>query len=311
MPAKISSRSGSILVALQFAGLTVIALHAGPALRWWPSAIFIGLSGLMMIASLLAMGKKSLRFHPQPADTGELRTGGIYRLLRHPMYSAVLMASLTILWVHPVWPVLAAGIVVAAVLRAKIVIEERELRKKFPAYSDYAQRVPALIPFLPRKGRKFLRALVWVAILAASLWLPFETWWDARLFPSPEPESKGSLCVNLSTSEAQSLLDRQHDIAVIDVRSEWESRNTRLPGAIQSGHSIDQLKASTRHFDRDSPVLVYCTGGFRSRLAIAPLKELGFHEIYHLNRGIIAWKLARFPTESATERSASKESTTP
>lgn len=310
-PSKTSSRNGNILVVLQFAAMTVIVLHARPAMHWWPSAIFVGLSGLMMVASVVAMGRKTLRAHPQPADAGKLQTRGIYRLLRHPMYSALLIASLTILWTHPVWPVLVAAVVIALVVRAKIVIEERELRRKFPTYNDYAQRVPAIIPFYPRKQRKFLRTIIWIVILAPSLWLPFETYWDTQLFPAAESESEAIVCVNLSTSAAKPLLDRQRNIAVIDVRSAWEARATRLPGALQSGSSIEQLKVLTRDFDRDRPVLVYCTGGFRSRLAVDPLKQLGFREIYHLDRGIMAWQLASLPTETAAARSSSNQVTRP
>lgn len=296
-----SSRIGIILVTLQFIALTVIALHAGPALDWWPSACFLGLSALIMVWSLLAMGKTTFRVHPQPAKTGTLRTGGIYRLLRHPMYSAVLIASLTVLWTHPSWLVLLATIVAAIVLRAKILIEEQQLRQKFPGYSDYAERVPAIIPFLPRKGRALWQTLVLVAILAPSLWLPFETHWDARLFADEKTESDSQLYANLSAEEARSLLDQKNDILIIDVRSEWEARGMRLPGAHHTGRSKEQLAALAQQFDQDTPILVYCAGGFRSRLAITPLKELGFHEIYHLDRGIMAWKLGGFPTETAAQ----------
>lgn len=305
------SRTGSALVVLQFVGMVVIALHARPALQWWPSAIFLGLSGLMMVASVVAMGRKTLRAHPHPADAGKLQTRGIYRLLRHPMYSALLIASLAVLWTHPVWPVVLASVMIALVVRAKIVIEERELSRKFPAYRDYAQRVPAVIPFYPRKQHKVLRTIIWITILAPSLWLPFETCWDTQLFPATGSDSDATRCVNLSTSAAKSLLDRQHDTVVIDVRSEWEARNTRLPGALRSGSSIEQLEALTRDFDRDRAVLVYCTGGFRSRLAIDPLKQLGFRKIYHLDRGIMAWQLARLPTETATARATAKTTSKP
>jgi rhodanese-related sulfurtransferase len=37
-------------------------------------------------------------------------------------------------------------------------------------------------------------------------------------------------------------------------------------------------------------VLVYCAGGFRSRKAVAKLKELGFKNIQHIHRGYMSWK---------------------
>jgi len=38
------------------------------------------------------------------------------------------------------------------------------------------------------------------------------------------------------------------------------------------------------------PILVYCAGGFRSRKAVAKLKELGFQNIQHIHRGYMSWK---------------------
>lgn len=42
--------------------------------------------------------------------------------------------------------------------------------------------------------------------------------------------------------------------------------------------------------DKEKPVLVYCAGGFRSRKAVAKLKELGFQNIQHIHRGYMSWK---------------------
>jgi len=311
IPSKSASPNGSLLVFLQFAGLTALALLARPALLWWPSATLLALSAVMMVASLVSMGKKTFRFHPEPADDGELRTGGVFRIVRHPMYSAALLASFTILWTHPVWPALAATAVVAVVLRAKIAVEEQALRQKFSTYSDYARRVPAVVPWFPGKDRNVLRSCIVLTILLPSLWLPIETHWDARLFPIPEHGSESPISVNLSTAEAKSLLETIPDLTVIDIRSEWEASGSRLSGALRSNRHPDELKIVTQHLSKDSPLLVYCAGGFRSRLAIAPLKKLGFREIYHLNRGIMAWKLAGLPTEGADHDSSTSAASRP
>ena len=50
--------------------------------------------------------------------------------------------------------------------------------------------------------------------------------------------------------------------------------------------------------DPAKPILVYCGGGVRSRLALGKLKDAGFTRIYNLNRGMLGWMLGGHPVES-------------
>jgi len=69
---------------------------------------------------------------------------GIYRRLRHPMYSGIILIMLT-------FPVqtqntlnLYACVTVYFLIGARL--EERRLARQYPAYADYRRRVPAFIP---------------------------------------------------------------------------------------------------------------------------------------------------------------------
>lgn len=146
-----SHSRGAVLVVLQFLALTVLALHAGPALRWWPSAVILALCALVMVMSLVGIGRDTIRLHPLPSEKGRLQTGGMYRWVRHPMYAAVLAASLVIVGRQPSLLSVAALLLAGVVLYSKIGMEEAALREKFPDYEAYSKRVPALVPFLPRR----------------------------------------------------------------------------------------------------------------------------------------------------------------
>ena len=74
-------------------------------------------------------------------------TGGLYRWVRHPLYTC----SLLLLWLVPTmtWNLLALAIGLTVYILMGIVFEERKLLREFgPAYAEYRRRTPGLIPFL-------------------------------------------------------------------------------------------------------------------------------------------------------------------
>jgi protein-S-isoprenylcysteine O-methyltransferase Ste14 len=61
-----------------------------------------------------------------------------------------------VVWRNPGLLVLVSVVVVVIVLFLKMRIEEVALRGKFKDYETYSERVPALVPFLPRWIRRLL-----------------------------------------------------------------------------------------------------------------------------------------------------------
>ena len=79
----------------------------------------------------------------------ELITSGPYALVRHPIYTGLLLAFIGSAFARGEWRgVLAVHIVLLALWR-KLKLEERWMREQFGAqYDAYGQRVAALIPFV-------------------------------------------------------------------------------------------------------------------------------------------------------------------
>ena len=79
----------------------------------------------------------------------ELITSGPYAIVRHPIYTGLLLAFAGSAVALGEWRgILAVGIVFLALWR-KLGIEERWMREQFgEAYQAYSQRVAALVPFL-------------------------------------------------------------------------------------------------------------------------------------------------------------------
>jgi protein-S-isoprenylcysteine O-methyltransferase Ste14 len=80
-------------------------------------------------------------------EPGELLTGGIYGLIRHPRYIEILLFTLAYsLFANFLAPYLATLLSVPA-LYLVVILEERELRQRFgKKYEEYCATVPRFVP---------------------------------------------------------------------------------------------------------------------------------------------------------------------
>ncbi len=77
---------------------------------------------------------------------------------------------------------------------------------------------------------------------------------------------------------------------MLDVRSKGEFYGGALPRAVDISIGDEAFDSKVGTLDKAKPVLVYCVGGFRSRKAVARLKQIGFKNIQHIHRGYMSWK---------------------
>lgn len=129
------------LLALVGTFLPAVVPRAAPGgLRWLGEGIqIISLAG--MVAALISLGHS---FAIAPADRG-LRTTGLYRWVRHPLYAAEIFFYIGYLVVNPLWRNVIALIAGIAIQIVRITREERILA----GYASYASRVRwRLVPFV-------------------------------------------------------------------------------------------------------------------------------------------------------------------
>ena len=109
--------------------------------------IILMVGGLaIVIVSLVSLGA-ALTPTPVPQESAALRTKGIYSLVRHPVYSGILIAALGFtLAVGSIWQVVA-WVALAVFFYAKAFWEDRLLAEKHGvAWFDYADHVSSFIP---------------------------------------------------------------------------------------------------------------------------------------------------------------------
>jgi protein-S-isoprenylcysteine O-methyltransferase Ste14 len=150
-------------VALQFVLLGLAAVVGVLDLSGWPEPYRGGLRylGVLVVAAgivlavfaVLGLGS-SLTALPAPLAHGTLRTDGVYGVVRHPIYSALLLLVLGWALVSSPWVLLVLA-ALAVELDLKRQVEEDFLARRYDGVADhdsytvYRRRVPwALVPWV-------------------------------------------------------------------------------------------------------------------------------------------------------------------
>jgi len=94
------------------------------------------------------MQKSKLRVTPEPAADAVLITKGPYKLIRHPMYTSLLLGSIGLLLTYFTYLRLVIFLLLMADLIIKLQYEELLLSKKFTVYHAYAAKSYKLFPFV-------------------------------------------------------------------------------------------------------------------------------------------------------------------
>lgn len=148
-------RTGSVLVGAQFALIGLCLLPVGPSLWRMP---IVGLVVLVVAAIVGGLALRDMgddvRVHPVPGADIDLHTSGVYSVVRHPMYSGVLLAALGVTLSSGRVLSLLSVVGLVIVLATKSRLEDRLLAQRFGApFTEYAARVPALVPAPWRRWR--------------------------------------------------------------------------------------------------------------------------------------------------------------
>ncbi len=119
---------------------------AGPTGTAW--AVIVGLLGLFAIAAGATALGPSLSVLPRPHHDAAFVSDGVYRRVRHPIYTGViLLAAAWALYRGSLLHVTLA-VAIAVFFAAKAVREEQWLLERFPEYEAYRRRTKRFVPWI-------------------------------------------------------------------------------------------------------------------------------------------------------------------
>jgi rhodanese-related sulfurtransferase len=88
------------------------------------------------------------------------------------------------------------------------------------------------------------------------------------------------------------MLDTE-DIFLLDVRTQSEFDEGHIKYANLIG--VTQLPSRLDEVPNNETILVYCKSGGRSASASSSLVDAGYADVYNMEGGITAWKVAGYP----------------
>lgn len=132
--------------------LRLFVLAPGASTPWPLGALWTLLGGLLtalgslvLLLAVSGLGRNLSPF-PRPVPDGQLVTSGLYALVRHPLYTGLMLVCLGVaLWTNS--PArLALSAVLLCLLDGKASREEAWLQERFLEYENYRRRVGKFFP---------------------------------------------------------------------------------------------------------------------------------------------------------------------
>ena len=85
---------------------------------------------------------------------------------------------------------------------------------------------------------------------------------------------------------------------LLDVREDNEWAKGHLPGAHHMSKGVIERDIEQALPEKETPIVLYCGGGFRSALAADNLQKMGYSNVTSLDGGWRDWTERGLPTET-------------
>jgi rhodanese-related sulfurtransferase len=101
----------------------------------------------------------------------------------------------------------------------------------------------------------------------------------------------------VTVEETRERLAANSDAHLIDVREDNEWQAGHAAGAEHLGKGIIERDIESRVPEKETELILYCGGGYRSVLAADALQRMGYSNAYSMTGGWKAWKESGAPVE--------------
>lgn len=136
----------AILTLIQYLGFAIY-LYLSP---WKAEGIFLQIIELLGIIlavwAVVEMQKSKINIAPQPRKNASLVTSGPYAIIRHPMYTSIIIAVTPLIISHWDLNMFLFLIFLYLNLIFKLLFEESLLKEYFTGYKEYMTKSWRIIP---------------------------------------------------------------------------------------------------------------------------------------------------------------------
>jgi rhodanese-related sulfurtransferase len=91
-------------------------------------------------------------------------------------------------------------------------------------------------------------------------------------------------------------LDAGEKMTLVDTREDNEWARGHIPNAVHLGKGVIERDIEKAIPDKETKIVLYCGGGYRSALAADNLQKMGYRNVISMDGGWRGWTEAGFPT---------------
>ncbi len=140
--------SGLALLALQWLVLIDVLGDVNASGRWAVAGACLCVFGIVLRCAAMVGLRRCFTSHITVSDHAQLITSGLYRYLRHPSESGLLLASLGLIMIAASPLALCWWLLIIAPLACvRMILEDALLARRWPQrFEEYREKTPAFIP---------------------------------------------------------------------------------------------------------------------------------------------------------------------
>ena len=111
-------------------------------------------------------------------------------------------------------------------------------------------------------------------------------------------EDAKSRVKEISLEDTRTRLSENPDAVLLDVREESEWNRAHAKEAQYLGKGVLERDLETRFPDKETEIIMYCGGGFRSALTCDAAQKMGYTNVWSMENGYRGMIVAEWPMES-------------
>ena len=111
-------------------------------------------------------------------------------------------------------------------------------------------------------------------------------------------ENAKSRVKEISLEDTRTRLSENPDAVLLDVREEGEWNKAHAKEAQYLGKGVLERDLETRFPDKETEIIMYCGGGYRSALTCDAAQKMGYTNVWSMENGYRGMIVAEWPMES-------------
>jgi rhodanese-related sulfurtransferase len=120
-----------------------------------------------------------------------------------------------------------------------------------------------------------------------------------------DKELRSLLELNTAIVSIDEIIDNTASFVFLDAREPNEYAVSHIPGALNIGYNRWDTSL-IENIDKDQPIIVYCSVGYRSEKITKRIEALGYSNVANLYGSIFEWANCNLPLEDSDGKTSHK-----